>query len=73
MDKFFGKSFLNLHTIKWSCGRVARQRSAKPFTAVRIRSGPQKFTPHTWGFLFIKSSNKNRNNYLIRLTLPIYS
>ena len=28
---------------KGSCGRVARQRSAKPFTAVRIRSGPQEY------------------------------
>ncbi len=27
---------------KWSCGRVARQSSAKASTAVRIRSGPQK-------------------------------
>jgi hypothetical protein len=26
---------------KWSCGRVARQSSAKAPTAVRIRSGPQ--------------------------------
>ena len=27
---------------KWSCGRVARQSSAKAFTPVRIWSGPQK-------------------------------
>ena len=26
----------------WSCGRVARQSSAKASTAVRIRSGPQR-------------------------------
>lgn len=26
---------------KWSLGRVARHRSAKPFTAVRIRQRPQ--------------------------------
>ena len=28
-------------TRKWSLGRVARHRSAKPFTAVRIRQRPQ--------------------------------
>jgi hypothetical protein len=28
----------------WFRGRVARQRSAKPFTAVRIRSKPRKRT-----------------------------
>ncbi len=27
---------------KWFRGRVARQRSAKPRTAVRLRSKPQK-------------------------------
>ncbi|MEY2834746.1 MAG: hypothetical protein RLZZ557_408 [Bacteroidota bacterium] len=26
--------------VQWSCGRVARQSSAKASTAVRIRSGP---------------------------------
>ena len=29
-------------TEKWSLGRVARHRSAKPFTAVRIRQRPQE-------------------------------
>lgn len=31
--------------IIWSCGRVVRQRSAKPCTAVQIRSGPQPEPP----------------------------
>ena len=30
-----------VQTKKWSLGRVARRRSAKPFTAVRIRQRPQ--------------------------------
>ena len=30
---------------KRSCGRVVRQRSAKPCTAVQIRSGPLQFSP----------------------------
>ncbi len=32
---------------KWSDGRVARQRSAKPRTAVRIRFRPQNFAEQT--------------------------
>ena len=44
-------------TEKWSLGRVARHRSAKPFTAVRIRQRPQeKFRSSSvrelWDFLF---------------------
>ena len=43
-------------TRKWSLGRVARHRSAKPFTAVRIRQRPQgksrnPFIAGLWGFL----------------------
>ncbi len=34
-------------TPKWSCGRVARQSSAKASTAVRIRSGPPKIQKST--------------------------
>jgi hypothetical protein len=35
---FFRQDLLSLHDLnKWSRGRVARQRSAKPCTAVRIR------------------------------------
>jgi hypothetical protein len=34
----FWKSVLTLRCFRGSCGRVARQRSAKPPTAVRIRS-----------------------------------
>ena len=41
----------------WFLGRVARQRSAKPRTAVRIRQEPQK-SPFVFflqeGFLFIQ-------------------
>lgn len=29
------------HSGKWSCARMARERSAKPPMPVRIRSGPQ--------------------------------
>ena len=34
--------YLQTETGKWSDGRVARQRSAKPRTAVRIRFRPRK-------------------------------
>jgi hypothetical protein len=37
------KYFLYLQKIIWSHGRVARQRSAKPSTAVRIRLRPFLF------------------------------
>ncbi len=36
------KSEIVIRKLKWSCGRVARQSSAKASTAVRIRSGPPK-------------------------------
>ena len=36
--------------IKWFRGRVARQRSAKPSTAVRIRSKP--LVNHLFGWFF---------------------
>ena len=42
---------VNLHSNYWSRGRVARQRSAKPRTAVRIRSRPlQKASPNRDAF-----------------------
>lgn len=37
---------------KGSCGRVARQSSAKAPTAVRIRSGPQKKGNNRTGYSF---------------------
>ncbi len=37
---------------KWSLGRVVRRRSAKPFTAVRIRQRPQ-----------VKSRNPSLEDY----------
>ena len=42
----------------WSCGRVARQSSAKASTAVRIRSGPplQRITQTVILFLIMKYS-----------------
>ncbi len=45
------KSFaLYLQPQNWSCGRVARQSSAKAPTAVRIRSGPLLKGYHTIAF-----------------------
>ena len=38
--------------MKGRLGRVARQRSAKPCTAVRIRQAPQQKTPVLSGVLF---------------------
>ncbi len=43
----------------WSCGRAARQRSAKPRTAVRIRSGPPKSFTLCEAFLFVITLTKN--------------
>ena len=43
----------------WSCGRAARQRSAKPRTAVRIRSGPPKSLTNSEAFLFPPCLTKN--------------
>ena len=39
--------------IKWHRGRVARQSSAKAFTAVRIRSMPLPLILSGGGYLFI--------------------
>jgi hypothetical protein len=41
-----------IQSIRWSCGRVARQSSAKASTAVRIRSRPLKFKSLQFGGFF---------------------
>ncbi len=52
-------------TRKWSLGRVARHRSAKPFTAVRIRQRPQGKSRNPsitglWDFLVRSSCDSER-------------
>ena len=57
---FFSINFfifvISLHSkIKWSVCRVARQRSAKPCTPVRIRYRPQKTFRAAKGFFNYKN------------------
>ena len=48
---------LSLRLLQWSVGRVARQRSAKPRTAVRICYRPQDF---------LKASARSAGAFLVR-------
>ena len=60
-----------MHSNYWSRGRVARQRSAKPRTAVRIRSRPlQKASPNRDAFFVScppiqEAKNRTRSASLI--------
>jgi hypothetical protein len=56
----FTKFPLFLRLIIWSCGRVARQSSAKASTAVRIRSGPLK--PRTGGVFHLYETFSTHRN-----------
>ena len=59
-------------TRKWSLGRVARHRSAKPFTAVRIRQRPQGKSRNPsitglWDFLLRSSlHSESITDYILR-------
>ncbi len=61
---------------QWRCGRVARQRSAKPCTAVRIRSTPLKVKPVLFlerVFFYIFIYKKTMKNSLLPFLLLICS
>ncbi len=61
------------NTKRWSDGRVARHRSAKPATAVRIRFGPQK-TPseYFWRGFSLKLSDICPTRCAFSLSLRLF-
>jgi hypothetical protein len=65
------KSVIFAASKMWSCGRAARQRSAKPRTAVRIRSGPPK--SFTLCEAFFISECFNKESHIAATNVAIFS